>query len=510
MEENKIEIVFSGNSGNQPAGGGGQPRPPAGSRQDTQGEPDIRQNRDLDDLFGVASTAPEPVRHDEGGDRRQEFLNRKIQEEHDRRQRVQQGLAGQKAAEEEATRREQQREQRRQQKEAERVKREEERERKREEAELNADLRRQYRKQREQERRQKQEERDLNADLKRQYDAMVRRGKEGQRLQEKAAKEAAQAEQNQRLKYIQAGQAAQQIGSGTPAGVGGGLINLAQTGFLGKEAAAMAGGPVGGAVMAGLMIKEAVEGVIKSTYAGYREAIQGAANVGSSVINNDFQGAAGQATEALAGFAEKTGIVGVVFAEQMRTAAAITGAFNQVMDAAVKRGRELERFSPGIGAAAGRADMRRELADLREADAMGEDYASLIDSQSRIEDAQRAAFEPIKEALVSVLADIAELVADSRDDILPAVRGIAKIVGFVIKTEAAFALFPFQLLIRILEYIPKVPGFGGLDDRKHVDLLDQVRDAMNNIRNGPESQVNPNAEPDRVNRMKAPAFFGGR
>lgn len=530
MNENTIEIKLVGEPTGGPTGGGGQPRPPVGSSQDVNrvaGEPNLRDNKDLSELFGFDSSADsEPQRFDAGpSPSTSKRMDAEQKEEAERYNRVVSGLARQRVAEEQRAKQEEEAERRRSQREAARVAREEEAERKREQREAASAARQQAREEEAERRKanrvfsglanqkrqeEEREEKELNADLKRQYDQRVKLGKEALRLQEKADKEAKDAENTQRLKYIQAGQGAAQLANSQ--GAGGkvsGFMQLAGSGFLGEGAEGFANSPAGGMLTAGAAIVDAVDGLIRAGGAAAREGIQAGANVGRAVIGNDPAGAIAAATEGIAGFAEKVPIAGTLFAEQLRTSTAGLQAFNEVVLAAVNRAKELEQFNARIAGANARAEVRRVQDDIAEAQRNEQSFASIVDAQSRIESNSRAVFDPIKDAFLEILAELLTLLADIGEDVKPAARGIAKIVAFAVKAEAGVALFPLRMLATVIDLAFK---FLGGKDEPPADLLDQVNKTLDNLRNG-KSERNPADEadkPGKTNKMKTPNFFGGK
>jgi len=508
MADNEIKVTFVGG---EPAGGAvNQTDRPAGSSQDTSrsAAPDMRPNFDLDELFGVASTAQRPTYHTDATDppqrrrmeKEEEARNAEIQEESDRRQRVQQGLERQRQQEEDRRNKVLSDLASQRVKEEAKAAKQEEDERQKRNRVLSGLADQKVKEEARQAKEEDEERKKRNRVL---SSLAAQRVKE----EEKTAKEAKAADKEQRDKMMQAGQAVQQLaGAKTAGGKASGLTNLASSGVLGEEAAALAGGPVGAAVMAVSAIQDAVEGIIKEQGAAQREAIQKAGNIGGAVIGNDYGAAANEVSEGVAGALEKAGIAGTILAEQLRTATAAANTFGQVVDAAARRGKELSGFSSSIAAAEAMADVRKLRRDIEEAQRNEGSYSRIIDSQSRIEDTTRAVFDPIKDAFLESLADVLEPIADVAQDLKPVLRAVSQTIALFIKLDVALGTIPLKTLAAVIDLA--FGWLGGKNDEP-PNLLTELDRAVENLRNGQAGRQPQQNEVDRPNKVKKPKFFGG-
>lgn len=190
---------------------------------------------------------------------------------------------------------------------------------------------------------------------------------------------------------------------GATAGAGG------AAGAAGAEAAAGMGlAGAGGHLAAGYALYKAAEALISMPFEKLRAGIEAGAKAGEGLANNNLAPSIHDATEAVAGFAENTGLAGIVFAEELRTASSFVGAFTRTVDAFVARGRELSRFDANLATATATADVRKTLADIREANRTGREVGRLIDAQSRLEVAIQDALGPLKAKFADKLADSLE------------------------------------------------------------------------------------------------------
>ena len=101
--------------------------------------------------------------------------------------------------------------------------------------------------------------------------------------------------------------------------------------------------------------------------------------------------------------------------------------------------QKLAPYSGAISGANAKADVRNIMADLKEANEMGESYAQMIDAQSRLDNTVRELLMPIKKFLVEVLAARLEVMADALNVLvnLPSIlEAIAKDTGMAIVDAA--------------------------------------------------------------------------
>src|SRR5262249_1092524 len=127
---------------------------------------------------------------------------------------------------------------------------------------------------------------------------------------------------------------------------------------------------------------------------------------------NDHLGAVTTAADAVADTLDEIPIVGKVYSAEIKAATAAVKAYAQTVKAFVQRGQELQGYSGALSGANAEGDGRGTLADVKEAQKLGQSLAKLTEQQSRAEIATRDFFLPIKEVLTKHLADLAESAAD--------------------------------------------------------------------------------------------------
>lgn len=207
-----------------------------------------------------------------------------------------------------------------------------------------------------------------------------------------------------REKYMGAALATQNLlgGGGMGQKVAGG-IQLAGSGVLGQGALAMAGGPVGAAVQAGVIVYDLLKEAIGRPFAAARLGIEELGKTSQAVARNDGLGAVTGATKAASEGIEKLGLAGKVVGESLKTVAVGLEVFEKTLHAFTDRGRELGKYDGRIASATAQADVRKIMADMSEAKRLGAQYARLIESQSRMEARLQETLLPIKEKMMQLL-----------------------------------------------------------------------------------------------------------
>lgn len=337
----------------------------------------------------------------------------------------------------------------------------------------------------------------------------------GQALRNEVTDDAARAEREQAARLAQARDVSEGAQTASMSrGVGGkaaGLAQVAATGVLGAEAAALATGPVGAAVVAGGIIYDQVSELIKKPFEQARAAIDGFAQAGKNVANNDLGALAEQGSEAFAGFVEKAGLAGVVLAEQVRTYTAAVRAAQAVVDSFVQRGRQLAAFDGRLASAGAQADVARLQADIREARVTGDQVAKLTRAQSQIEQTNREAMLFIKTEVIGAINAIVEPVAE----VAEAVRPVLQLMNDGKRDVSIIATFiralPVYWIVKLIGWSAKVfewaakklPGA-----REERTLLDEVFEAANELLQPPKNDAKQTARPPAAQKAANPVAMG--
>lgn len=203
-----------------------------------------------------------------------------------------------------------------------------------------------------------------------------------------------------------------------PAGGAGG----AAAGAGGLSAAA-AVGVVGAVIVAGKVMAEKIGEAGEAVRAGMQKAGDAAAGL----AGNRALPAVTMASDAAAGHLEKFGLVGKVWAEELRTMTKAVTVAKQTLDAFADRGKELAELNSTIAGASARQEVALLRADMREANRLQKEYADLIDAQTRIDVATQDAIVELKKVILPVLVRVAEGVATIVETATAVMEGVAKV-----------------------------------------------------------------------------------
>lgn len=113
--------------------------------------------------------------------------------------------------------------------------------------------------------------------------------------------------------------------------------------------------------------------------------------------------------------------------------------FAETVNEFVARGAELAKYSGSISGARASANVRGILADIREANALGDSTASLTDAQSRLMTEIRDILLPIKRWVAEKLAGIMEQIADGIEDVGPQLTAMMELWTGVVDILIDFA-----------------------------------------------------------------------
>jgi len=169
------------------------------------------------------------------------------------------------------------------------------------------------------------------------------------------------------------------------------------------------------------------------------------------------------------------------FTGRLAVATKSINLFSETADAFVARGKELSKFSGDVAGAIARADVRSTLADVREANRIGEPVARLTENQSRIDESVRDLLLPIISGIAAAVLDVTKTILGPILDLVGTVGGflvdivalpIAKIIQTV--NDAAKAV------IQYLDFIPENP-FKESEDEKFNKLMNEVLGLGTNV-----------------------------
>lgn len=173
--------------------------------------------------------------------------------------------------------------------------------------------------------------------------------------------------------------------------------------------------------------------------------------------------------------AENIPIVGAMIKSQNDLTDAIIKMPERLTAAFLKQADKIGPYSGAITSATARADVREIMADVREAQSMGEGYGRLIDAQSRLDNTVREMLLPIKKFIVEVLANRLEamatflnVLASASDIFQELLKGMLKVLGDIASAS------PFQAIADVKDTLKKIADIIEKNGKKDdLDLFDQ-------------------------------------
>lgn len=223
--------------------------------------------------------------------------------------------------------------------------------------------------------------------------------------------------------------------------------------------------PVIGPVAIGLGILELASRAVAKSLNEYSAVIRAVGHQAAAVASNDGLGAVVIGAENTARALDQIPIVGQAFAATLRTGTAGIQAFEESMNAFVRRAGELARFSGEISAAQAQAQIRTLQADINEAQTLGPAMYDLIMAQNEMNMEFRELLLPIKQAVIPILTEMARSVSDLLEVAnllinMPGVKESASLVSSALAVELA----PLHTIAAIARW------FQGKEQKKDSDV----------------------------------------
>jgi len=197
--------------------------------------------------------------------------------------------------------------------------------------------------------------------------------------------------------------------AGSKQAAAGGAGKLGQM-AAGAGEAITAAGPV-----AVLAAAEVGSRVLANEINKFTKRVEAVSTGFQQLAGNDHMGMFNTAVDQAASELEEIPIVGKVYSAELKATVAPLRALNAMTSAFVSRGKELSNLSGTLAGANAQADVRSLLADVREAEVMGESLARLTDAQSRADSELRELLLPIKDVVVRSLAGLIEMMLSAWD-----------------------------------------------------------------------------------------------
>jgi hypothetical protein len=248
-------------------------------------------------------------------------------------------------------------------------------------------------------------------------------------------------------------------------GSGGGvnfrdMLNLnakgeGEAGEAGAEAAGEAGAE-GAAEVAG----EAAAGPVGAVFAAAKEVakvfkeirlvVDDASRSMQDFAHGDNEGGLRKLGDGVANVTEK--LAGKVWGELVRDIQAMGRAVGDVTMAFIDRGKQLEGFSGDIATANAYREIAGLMADIKEAETLGPAIAELTDQQTRAEMTTREILLPLKDFIVTHLAQLMKRIADTLDVLKP----LTDIAGKILTAGLAPLELASAMLGQVLDAVKLV------------------------------------------------------
>lgn len=198
---------------------------------------------------------------------------------------------------------------------------------------------------------------------------------------------------------------------------------------------------IAGVVAAGMAAISYVDSKIREIGERGRESTRAAGRVGSSIANNDAVGAVVAYSEMTASVLENAPVVGTLLGSVARSAGVLVQSFDSVARSFVDRGRELAQYNGAAAGAAARQQVRDILANIREGNALGNQFADVSDRYGELMDTIKEIFLPIKRLMLGAMASILELLNNVLTIALPFIELGTKVFEMLISILKAMGAF---------------------------------------------------------------------
>jgi hypothetical protein len=138
----------------------------------------------------------------------------------------------------------------------------------------------------------------------------------------------------------------------------------------------------------------------------------GAASAAAKVAAGDAFGPIKDAADAAAMGLLAIPVAGPIAGAAIKTFAGALDGARQVLGAFTDRARQIKDFNGQIAVAAARQDVTRLMADVREAQRLGDRYAAALDKETQLEEVVKVLLLPIKDFLLEHVVKWMDLVLD--------------------------------------------------------------------------------------------------
>jgi hypothetical protein len=186
-------------------------------------------------------------------------------------------------------------------------------------------------------------------------------------------------------------------GAGGPPGIGAGFSGMAG-GAGGAAGLASVAGPLA-AVTAGAK-------VLEGFYDGVQNTTRRIGDMNQAMVSNDGLEMMSQWNQGVADMVGKVPLVGGMLQSQIEMYGEFLRTFDRMTEAFEQRGRQISQYDGNIATAVAVSDTDKLLADIREAQQLGNQYAEIISQRTQLQVQFQEALTPIKGAIMEVLIPI--------------------------------------------------------------------------------------------------------
>lgn len=243
---------------------------------------------------------------------------------------------------------------------------------------------------------------------------------------------------------------------------------------------AAAAGPAAAAM---LIVDQATKAVVGGL--GKMERAVDATGKGlAQLAAGDGAGAVTTAFQSVTSAMDEAGPILKILSAEMKLAVAPVRAMGAVASAFVNRAKEIGIYDSRIAGANDQAELRRTLADIKEAQTLGKDLARVTNAESHMEVAARDALLPVRQLLVKITAGVEERIAGILERVVPIIEKIGEVADFWYRNGPKQAIEAAEAVEKgLTDIYDQVAEMLGIEKKKQtdvdVDLMKQVLNMAN-------------------------------
>lgn len=185
----------------------------------------------------------------------------------------------------------------------------------------------------------------------------------------------------------------------------------------------------------GMGVAGSVSSLAGSGLDAVSQGVRQAGSYAADIVRND-PSVVGKVVDGMEGLARKIPVVGEALGGALGLIVAPARAVADVFNAMTERGRQLAGYSPELAMATAMQEVEYLLADIREAQDFGGDYAKMIEMETQFNIQWREAMIPIKKMICEYLVQFVEWLKPYIQNLPQAVEGVGTAMSTVWETSA--------------------------------------------------------------------------